>query len=68
MTDSTTPWIKAQKSTDGGNCVEMRRHQGAIEIRDTKAHGTGPSLRFTPDEFDAWIDGARNGEFDHLLG
>ncbi len=44
----------------------MRRHAGTIEIRDTKAHELGPSLTFTPDEFSAWINGAKNGEFDHL--
>ena len=64
----TTPWIKASRSAgNGGSCVEMRRHQGMIEIRDTKANGLGPILRFTAAEFDAFLDGARAGEFDHLL-
>lgn len=65
---TTTPWIKARKSGgNGGSCVEMRRHNDMIEVRDTKDQGTGPILQFTAAEFDAWIDGARNGEFDHLL-
>jgi NAD-dependent dihydropyrimidine dehydrogenase PreA subunit len=65
---TTTPWIKARKSGgNGGSCVEMRRHDNAIEIRDTKNNGAGPVLTFTPAEFDAWLDGARRGEFDHLL-
>jgi hypothetical protein len=65
---SSTPWIKARKSGgNGGSCVEMRRHNDLIEVRDTKDHGTGPVLRFTRAEFDAWLDGARDGEFDHLL-
>jgi hypothetical protein len=38
-----------------------------IEVRDTKAQGTGPVLRFTSAEFAAWLDGARRGEFDHLV-
>jgi hypothetical protein len=38
-----------------------------IEVRDTKDQGTGPILRFTDAEFDAFLDGARKGEFDHLL-
>ncbi len=38
-----------------------------IEVRDTKDR-KGPVLRFTPAEFAAWLDGAKNGEFDHLLG
>jgi len=64
---SDTPWIKAHASTDTGSCVEMRRHHGHIEVRDTKAHGTGPTLTFTTTEFAAWLDGATKGEFDHLI-
>lgn len=64
MTD--TPWIKASRSNDQGSCVEQRRHDGMVEVRDTK-HRTGPTLRFTDAEFAAWLDGARRGEFDHLV-
>ncbi|MGH3738937.1 MAG: DUF397 domain-containing protein [Micromonosporaceae bacterium] len=65
---STTPWLKARKSgNSGGDCVELRRHDGMIELRDTKDNGNGPTLRFRPDELDAFLDGAKNGEFDHLL-
>ena len=63
----TTPWIKASASNEEGSCVELRRHDGVIEVRDTKDRG-GPVLRFTRAEFAAWLDGARGGEFDHLLG
>ena len=62
-----TPWVKASRSgDDGGNCVEQRRHAGLVEVRDTKDRGDGPVLRFTMAEFAAWLDGAKNGEFDHL--
>ncbi|MFI5492368.1 DUF397 domain-containing protein [Actinoplanes sp. NPDC051859] len=65
---TTTPWIKARKSGgNGGSCVESRRHNGMIEVRDTKDAGAGPILRFTTEEWDAFLDGARNREFDHLL-
>jgi hypothetical protein len=30
--------------------------------------GRGPILRFTDAEFSAFLDGANQGEFDHLLG
>jgi hypothetical protein len=60
-------WIKASASGQGGNCVEMRRHGEAVEVRDSK-HPDGPTLRFTPAEFAAWLDGAKRAEFDHLLG
>ena len=66
MTRTTdTEWIKATRSANGGSCVEVRRHDGAIEVRDSKDQ-TGPVLRFTGPEWDAFLDGARNAEFDHL--
>ena len=61
-----TPWIKASRSGNSGNCVEMRLHDGSVELRDTKHDGEGPVLGFTKDEFAAWLDGAKRGEFDHL--
>jgi Domain of unknown function (DUF397) len=60
-------WIKASASGDQGACVEQRRQGGVIEVRDTKDR-SGPVLRFTHAEYAAWLDGARQGEFDHLLG
>ena len=65
MTDST-PWIKASASAQEGSCVEQRRHDDLIEVRDTKDR-QGPVLRFRHAEFAAWLDGAKRGEFDHLL-
>lgn len=65
--DSTTPWVKASASDKGDSCVEQRRHNGMIEVRDTKDRGTGPVLRFTPAEYAAWLNGAHRGEFDFLI-
>ena len=65
---SASTWIKARKSgTNGGGCVEIRRRDGMVEVRDSKQRGAGPILEFTPAEFDAFLDAARHGEFDHLL-
>ena len=64
---SDTPWIKASRSGGSGDCVEMRRHGGTIEVRDTKQNEQGPTLGFTAAEFAAWLDGAKHGEFDHLV-
>ena len=65
--ENTTNWIKATKSGGGGgNCVEMRGHVGQVEVRDTKDDGAGPILAFTKTEFEAWLVGAKNGEFDAL--
>ena len=62
---SDTPWITARASSDGGQCVQMRRSGEAVEVRDSK-NPTGPVLRFTRDAWAACLTGARAGEFDHL--
>jgi hypothetical protein len=61
-----SPWIKAKKSNDEGQCVEMRRNGDAIEVRDSK-NPDGGILRYSPAEWAAWLDGAKKGEFDHLI-
>lgn len=59
-------WSKAQFSNINGACVEIASAPGKIAIRDSKDPG-GPVLIYTPIEFRAFLDGARNGEFDSLL-
>lgn len=66
MSTDPTLWIKASASGSSANCVEVRRRAGAVEVRDTKAQGLGPSLRLMPAEFAAWVAGAKRGEFDSL--
>ena len=66
MTDPSR-WVKASKSGSDGICVEMRRHEGAVEVRDTKAQGKGPSLRLAPVVFAALMDTAKGGHLDRLL-
>jgi hypothetical protein len=66
MTNDPTQWIKASRSGSSGECVEMRQHAGAVEVRDTKQQGEGPSLRVSGAAFAAWLEGAKSGEFDHL--
>jgi len=61
-----TPWRTAAKSS-GGNCVQVTRRDGMIMIADSK-HPGGPILSYTPGEFDAFLDGAKKGEFDDFLG
>jgi hypothetical protein len=65
--DSTTPWIMSSRSSgNGGSCVEARRHDGLIEVRNSKQPGAG-TVRFTAEEWDSFLDGAKKGEFDQLL-
>ena len=58
-------WMKAKASDANGSCLEVAKHPtGGRYVRDSKDHGTGPMLFFTEDEWTAFLDGARNGEFD----
>jgi hypothetical protein len=57
-------WRKSSRSgpwTD--NCVEVTFVDGAIVVRDSK-DPAGPVLVFTASEWDAFVDGAKDGEFD----
>jgi hypothetical protein len=38
---------------------------GTVAVRDTKDAGSGPVLLFTRTEWEAFLDGAKKGEFDH---
>jgi hypothetical protein len=58
-------WFKSTRSGNNGACVEVARlGDGTIGVRDTKAQGQGPILTFTRAEWDAFISGAKDGEFD----
>jgi hypothetical protein len=59
-------WLKAQASTANGQCVEIAAASGMVAIRDSK-DPDGPILVYTSGEFRAFLDGARNGEFDNLV-
>jgi len=61
---SSAVWRKSSRSgpyTD--NCVEVAFVGGAIAVRDSK-DPSGGVLVFTPGEWDAFVDGAKDGEFD----
>ncbi|WP_219471361.1 DUF397 domain-containing protein [Nonomuraea rhizosphaerae] len=62
---ATATWRKSTRSgPDGGNCVEVAELPGGYRgVRDSK-NPTGPALIFTPSEWNAFINGAKNGEFD----
>jgi Domain of unknown function (DUF397) len=57
-------WVKSTLSFSNSNCVEVADLPGSqIGVRHSK-HAEGPVLRFTPDEWQAFLGGVRNGEFD----
>jgi hypothetical protein len=62
-------WQKAAASSPSGNCVEViavpndTQDGTLVAVRDSK-DPDGPILRYTKAEFAAFLDGAKNGEFD----
>jgi hypothetical protein len=48
-----------------GECVEVGQLPGgSVSVRDAKDPERGISLVFTHDEWDAFVKGVKNGEFD----
>lgn len=61
-------WKKSQRSNPGGNCVELAAlPQGGFAVRNSR-HPEGPALVYTREEIEAFIGGAKDGEFDSLVG
>ena len=65
---SEPSWIKSSLSFSNGNCVEVAGlPDGRVGVRHSQ-DSEGPVLRFTPDEWRAFLGGVRNGEFDRFSG
>lgn len=61
----TARWFKSSRSDGQNNCVEVAfLNGGRVALRDTKDNGAGPVHVFTPGEWDAFVAGAKAGEFD----
>jgi hypothetical protein len=63
--DSALSWRKSTFSPENGNgCVEFAQlPDGGVAIRDTKDRSQ-PALRYTAQEWTAFLAGVRAGEFD----
>jgi Domain of unknown function (DUF397) len=58
-------WRKSSRSNNG-TCVELARlSDGSIGVRNSNNPQAG-MVRFTPAEVDAFLQGAKAGEFDDL--
>lgn len=56
-------WRKANSSSSNGACVEVRLFGDVIQVRHSQ-DPDGEVLSFTKREWIAFIDGAKNDEFD----
>jgi hypothetical protein len=62
--DSGALWVKSSLSFSNGACVEVADlSDGKVGVRHSK-DPSGPVLRFTPAEWQAFLGGSRLGEFD----
>lgn len=53
-------WRTSTYSTgNGGACVETASDGRVVAVRDTKSHGTGPVLTFTPTPWRTFIASLR---------
>ncbi|MBF6173738.1 DUF397 domain-containing protein [Nocardia blacklockiae] len=56
-------WFKSSHSQGGGDCVEVAHlDKGLVGVRDSK-NPSGPSLIFTPNEWDAFTADVQHGRF-----
>jgi hypothetical protein len=58
-------WRRSTKCATS-ECLEIARERDMILLRDSKSPQT-PPLRYTTEEFRAFLDGAKAGEFDDLI-
>ena len=60
-------WRKSRRSNSQGACVELGGlADGGIAVRNSR-HPEDPALLYTRPEIRALIEGAKEGDFDHLL-
>jgi hypothetical protein len=65
MQGSQLHWTKSSISAGAGACVELAADGEFVAVR----HSKHPEvvIRYTRSEFAAFLDGAKGGEFDHLM-
>jgi hypothetical protein len=56
-------WFKSTYSDAGNDCVETAFVEDSTLVRDTKDR-EGPVLRFPRNEWTAFLEGVKDGQFD----
>lgn len=54
-----TTWRKSSRSSSNGNCVEARRCEPGVQVRDSK-DATGPALSFPTAAWQSFIDDTKS--------
>lgn len=63
---SNVEWHKSTRSGAAGHCVEVGFLENRdVAVRDTKNRSKPPHI-YTPQEWAAFVDGVKAGEFDNL--
>ena len=60
-------WHRSTYSNPNGNCVEVMEVPDAVMVRDSKLGEGAPIQTYTPQEWQAFLDGAQAGEFNLRL-
>jgi hypothetical protein len=64
----TVGWIKPWSSPNGGDCLEAKKLPGGRVALRQSTDPDGPALILEPSEISAFINGAKNGLADDLIG
>jgi hypothetical protein len=60
---TSVEWKKSTRSSGSGQCVEVGITDEGVAVRDTKDRSK-PAHIYTRAEWDAFIGGVKDGEFD----